>query len=300
MTIQQPKEKPTFSISFSEYSTFMQCPHKWFLNYMLKIPSDTNEELIFGSSVHDTIETLLTTDTMLVKMAKRDIGFAEGIFKGELKKQIQSINDVNMLKKMNEGWVLPTFVKQAMGLLRELKLFTRWKDYEVVDVEIKLDGLPIIECEDVTIVYKGFIDLVLRHKVTGRYLILDWKTSRKAWDINAKEEDPNFYTQLKLYKHFYSMKKGIPMDMIDLCFYNLPREVPQQQKQYDKVIEEAEISDFMKMFSNNCENIYRFNHFKLNKMRFLTKKNYCGRCPYNNINHCNTIDEFQLVEVPKL
>lgn len=300
MTDQQTPNKPTFSISFSEYSTFQQCPHKWFLNYMLKIPSDTNEELIFGSSVHDTIEYLLTDTSMVSKMARKDIGFAETIFKGELGKQIRSIVDTNMLKKMQEGWVAPTFVKQAMGLLRELKLFTRWKDYEVMDVEIKLDGMPIVECDDVTLVYKGFIDKVLRHKTTGRYLILDWKTSRKAWDIEAKEEDPNFYTQLKLYKHFYSMKKGIPIDMIDLCFYNLPREVPQQQKQYDKVITSEEIDEFMKTFRANCEKLYRFNHFKLDKMRFTTKKNYCSRCPYNSVALCNTSDEYQMVEVSKL
>jgi hypothetical protein len=287
--------KPTFSISFSEYSTFQQCPHKWLLNYGLKIPSDSNEELIFGSTLHDTIETVLT-HKVLGPMAQRGLGVEESIFKDHLKTQITEIKDLNLLKKMQEGWVAPTFIKQSKGLLSELNIFKRFKDYEFVDVEIKLDGMPIVELDNVILTYKGFIDLVLKHKVTGRYLIIDWKTSRKPWDINAKEADHNFYTQLKLYKHFYSLKKGIPIDMIDLAFYNLPREEPRRQKQYDKEIEPSEISTFINdVFIPNCQKLYEVDHFHLNKMRFTTKKNFCHRCPYNSVALCNDTDEFQIV-----
>ena len=293
--IPQLKNKPTFSISFSEYSTFQECPHKWFLNYMLKIPSDTNEELIFGSTLHDTIETMLT-DKNLMRLS-HDMNVVESIFKDNLKKQIMDIKDVSLLKKMNEAWAAPTFAKQGKGLLQELNIKKRFQDYEFVDVEIKLDGLPILDREDVTITYKGFIDLVLKHKITGRYLIIDWKSSRKPWNIADKEANYNFYTQLKLYKHFYSMKKEIPIDMIDLAFYNLPRESPRDQKQYNKEILPDEIATFMETFSLNCGKVYDFNHFMLSKARFTTKKNFCGRCPYNNLAMCNDVDEYQVVDL---
>ncbi len=266
---------------------------------MLKIPSDTNEELIFGSAVHDTIETMLT-DKMLMKMS-HNMDVVESIFKDNLKKQIVSITDIAMLKKMQEGWVVPTFVKQARGLIQELNIRKRFQDYEFVDVEIKLDGMPILEREDVIITYKGFIDLVMRNKHTGKYKILDWKTSRKPWDIAKKEADsPNFYTQLKLYKHFYAMKKDIPIEDIDLCFYNLPRDDARNQKQYDKEINVDEIAEFMGIFKENCGKIYDFNHFQLNKARFITKKNYCGRCPYNNLAMCNDVDPHQQVLLSNL
>lgn len=286
-------EKPKFSISFSEYSTFQQCPHKWFLNYCLKIGSGSGEELIFGSAVHNTIESMLTKPVF--KAMANNINVVEGIFKNELKKQIMDVQDLIFLKKIQEGWVAPTFIKQAKGLLEELNIFKRFEDYEFVDVEIKLDGMPIVETDDVILTYKGFIDLVLRHKETGRYLIVDWKTSRKKWDINAKELDTNFYTQLKLYKHFYALNKGIPLDMIDLAFYNLPREEPRDQKFYYKSFTDTEISDFMSEFSSKCMEIYEFDHFTLNKMRFTHKKNYCSRCAYNSITLCNQTDQFQTV-----
>lgn len=286
--------KPTFSISFSEYSTFQQCPHKWFLNYVLKIPGDTNEELLFGSSIHDTIETLLI-DKILSKMAG-NMTVVESVFKDNLKQQIMSITDLVTLKKMQEGWVAPTFIKQANGLFKELNIMNRFKEYTVEDVEIKLDGMPIIELEDATLVYKGFIDLVLKHKETGRYLIIDWKTSRKKWDIKAKEADDNFYTQLKLYRHFYSLKKGIPLDMIDLAFYNLPREEPASQLMYRKEFTNEEISDFIESFADKCTKLYNFNHFQLDKMKITTKKNFCFRCPYNNIAMCNDTDQYQIVD----
>ncbi len=290
--------KPKYSISFSEYSTFQQCPHKWFLNYVLKIPSDSSEELIFGSSLHDTIETMLT-DKNLFRMS-RDMSVVESIFKGNLKKNILDITDIKLLKKMQEGWAAPTFTKQARALLQELNIHTRFKDYEFADTEIKLDGMPIVDRDDVTITYKGFIDLVLRHKNTGRYLIIDWKTSRKPWDINAKEADANFYTQLKLYKHFYSMKKGIPIKEIDLAFYNLPRDDARGQKQYDKIITPDEIAEFMIVFENKCQEVYDFNHFALNKAKFTTKKNFCHRCPYNNLVMCSDSEPFQNVNLDLL
>lgn len=289
----QSIDKPKFSISFSEYSTFQECPHKWFLNYMLKIPSDTNEELIFGSALHDTIETMLT-DKMLMRMS-HNMDVVDSIFKDHLKKQIVEIKDVNLLKKMNEAWAAPMFAKQARGLLQELNIKKRFADYEFIDVEIKLDGLPILERDDVVITYKGFIDLVLMDKKTGRYLIIDWKSSRKPWNIVEKEQGVNFYTQLKLYKHFYSIKKEIPIDTIDLAFYNLPREEPRSQKQYDKEILPDEIDDFMQIFAENCGKIYDFDHFMLSKARFLTKKNYCGRCPYNNLAMCDPTLEYQQI-----
>lgn len=292
MTIQ---EKPIYSISFSEYSTFQQCPHKWFLNYVLKIPSDVNEELVFGSALHNTIEALLT-DRTLGRLSS-DGTIIDAVFKDNLKKEISGITNLSVLKKLQEGWVAPTFVKQARNLILKLDLFNRFRGYEVADVEIRLDNLPIIEMEDFIIVYKGFIDLVLKNKKTGRYLIVDWKSSRKPWDIAKKEEDGNFYTQLKLYKHFYSLKKDIPLEMIDTAFYNLPRDTPDQQLQYDKEITQGELSSFMNDFGNNCADIIRFNHFKLPKARFTTKNNWCSRCHYNNLIMCNDLDEYQVVNV---
>lgn len=287
--------KPTFSISFSEYSTFQECPHKWFLNYMLKIPSDSSEELIFGSSLHDTIESMLTNKNLMGMSGNMQV--VESIYKDNLKQQLLGINDLKLLYKMREGWVAPTFTKQAKELLQELNIKSRYKEYDIVDVEIKLDGMPIVEREDVIMTYKGFIDMVLQHKKTGRYLIIDWKTSGKPWKIDEKELNPNFYTQLKLYKHFYSLKKDIPIDMIDLAFYNLPRNEPRKQRQYNKEIGPGEIKDFMEVFKDNCLKIYDFDHFVLNKAKFTTKKNFCFRCPYNNVAMCNDHEEHQIYDV---
>lgn len=292
------KEKNKYQISFSEYSTYLQCPHKWFLNYVLKIPSDTNEELVFGSALHDTIETMLTH--RVLKFMAKDPNVVEGIFKDELKKQITDIKDIKLLKKFQEAWMAPYFIKQAKATIACLDIFNRFKDYEFVDVEYKLDGMPIIETDDSIITYKGFIDLVLKHKKTGRYLILDWKTSRKKWDINKKEEDPKFYNQLCLYKHFYGMAKNIDIDNIDLCFYNLPREEPEEQRQYDKNFTKIEIKDFIDKFADKCMDIFNFDHFHLEKAKIMTKKNFCSRCVYNNVDLCNDEDEFQVVDFHKL
>ena len=90
---------------------------------------------------------------------------------------------------------------QTINLVKELNFFTKFKDWEIADVEYKLDGLKIAENDRCKIIFKGFIDLVLKSKVEeDTYMILDWKTSGKKWDIEKKVKDN---------KDFFSFGKEI-------------------------------------------------------------------------------------------
>lgn len=289
-----PNGKTLYSISFSEYSSYLQCPHKWFLSYQLKFPGDASEELLFGSAVHDSIECTLTNPN-ITKLVKNKNRMIFPVLEDELKKQIAGVKDVDLLLKIQKQHIFPTFYKQGKEVLEELNIFERFAEYEVIDVEYVLDGLPIGETDDFLIVFKGFIDLVLRHKETGRYLILDWKTSGKAWDINKKEKDVNFYNQLLLYRYFYSMSKGVDMDQIDLCFFNLPRMEPNKLKLYPKTFSVKEVVDFKNKFEKDCMKILNFSIFALQKAKHKTKDNFCHRCKFNKESVCNDIEEYQTV-----
>ena len=180
--------------------------------------------------------------------------------------------------------------------MNDLDFFERFKEYKIVEVEHKLDGFPIIQYDDVEFVFKGYIDLILQHIETGKYLFLDWKTSRKPWDIKAKLRDnPDFFTQLGFYKYFYAQKKEIPFKQIESKFYNFPREVSKSQLLYDGILNETYLNYLFEKLQEIWKRIYETNYCNLDKAKITTKKNFCHRCNFNNENHCNDYDEFQCV-----
>jgi len=279
-----------YKISFSEYSSFLQCPHKWYLNYCLGMPGDINEELIFGQIMHKSIETLIGNKFLRKEM------FFEGIVKKHLKDEIEKIKDINFLTRFNGQGLQFIFIRQVVEVLKELNFFKRFEEYEVVAIEYKLDGLEIIKIENLTFCFKGYIDLVLKKKSNGRYLVIDWKSSRKKWDIQKKLKDnEDLFTQLGLYKHFYSIKAGVPFDQIDVKFFNIPREEPKEMCTHNGVINETYVEYLINKFKNVCGKIYEHSPFELKKARFITKKNYCNRCQFNKEEICNDYDEYQVV-----
>lgn len=284
------KEKKIYSISFSEFSSYLQCPHKWYLTYGLKFPSETNEELIFGSIVHKTIEELLLKPHLQRK------SFLEFLVKSVLKDELKKVDDVNFLTRFSNSPLTYIFIKQATELINKLDFFVRFKDYDIVEVEHKLDGFKLVEFDDMLFVFKGYIDLILQHKENKRYLFLDWKTSKKAWDIKKKLKDnEDFFTQLGFYKLFYSKSKDIPLNKIDVKFFNLPREEPSEQKIYDGILNETYIDFLFTKLKDICTEIYHNDFMSLSKAKITTKKNYCHRCNFNTEKFCNDWDEFQVV-----
>lgn len=289
-------EKQKKRISFSEYSTYLQCPHKWYLNYYLRLPSEVNEELIFGSTIHSTIETLLGSkleQKMFKAMPEQTI---RDIFKRNLKKELERVKDIHFLTKFNNKELGKIFMFQASKLLVKLDFFNRFKDYEIAEVEVKLDGMPIISTDEVDITYKGFVDLILRHKTTGKLLILDWKTSGKAWDINQKMKDnDNFFAQLCLYKYYYSQLKGLDFKQVGTKFYNLPRNEPENQSPYEGILTQDYTDLFFQKFQDTALKIYEHSKSLTNfdKQKFTSKKNFCHRCNFNTEELCNDIDQYQ-------
>jgi hypothetical protein len=294
-------EKDKMKISFSEYSTYMQCPHKWYLQYFHRLPSDTSDELIFGSTVHGVIEELLT-NKILQRMYKMDRDkVIKDIYKGVLKDVLSKVEDIPFLTKFKANNVGQIFMYQTEKLISELNYFERFKNYEVADVEFLLNGLKIAENDKCQVIFKGFIDLVLKNKEDDTYMILDWKTSGKAWDIAKKLKDnSDFFAQLCLYKYFYSQVKGIPFENIETKFYNLPRSEPKKQSLYNGNLRKEYVDNFISNFIDTCFKIYDHKQLEkdFTKIKMVTKQNYCFRCKFNTTEFCNDTEEFQKVIKP--
>lgn len=130
-------------------------------------------------------------------------------------------------EKLEAEWIAPveTMLSQVPGWMDET--FPGWKP---VAAEIQLFE-PIKGHTNKW--FKGFIDAVIRVPKQPRkgskkpasgyfYWILDWKTTSWGWDAQ-KKQDKFKRMQLALYKHYLSLKLGIPLEDIKCGFVLLKR-----------------------------------------------------------------------------
>lgn len=48
------------TVSYSQYSIYKQCPHRWYLDYVKKLqPFKPSVHLIFGTAFHETLQNYL-------------------------------------------------------------------------------------------------------------------------------------------------------------------------------------------------------------------------------------------------
>ena len=212
-------------VSFSQYSMWSGCPQQYKLNYIDKLSeSKSNISLIFGTAMHEILQSyidvclkdskaqadremnlknLLTEKLRLLYLKESENGTKEVCTKDEL---IEHLNDGNL--------ILDYFQKS-----KNFNKFFDLKHEEVVAIE---QPLNILLKENISFI--GYIDMVIKDTFTGKYKIIDFKTSTKGWsDYQKKDEVKN--SQILLYKKFYSELFSVSQDMINVEFIILKRKV---------------------------------------------------------------------------
>ena len=169
------------------------------------------------------------------------------------------------------------------------KYFSK-KGYELVGIEVPINyNLP----NDIKFI--GYMDVVLYNKVSGRYKIIDIKTSTMGWNKWMKA-DKNKTDQLLLYKQFYSKQFNHPMDRIEVEYFIVKRKLyenldfPQKRvqkfapangkpsiNQVVKRLDEFMTESFNSDGEYNTEHIYR---------KEPSKKN-CRYCDFNQTEFCD-------------
>lgn len=305
--IDTEKKKKAITVSFSQYGMWLKCPFRWKLSYMDYLAKyDASINTAFGDAIHVPLQSYLsalytkgTVEADSIDMyGLFDKTFDEGL--KELK--IATEAQVKMLaaEDLEElGLITPALVEEfkqdGKNILDHVlsptvrrKHFPS-KVFELVGVELPL----FIPIRGGTIMYKGYLDIVLRDKVTKKILILDFKTSTFGWNKYQKA-DRTKIDQLLLYKRFYSMFHNIPMNDITVEFFILKRKLyedvafPQQRiqrisppdgKMSIKMVETAFFE-----FINECFTLdglpNKEHHFLKNPDK--GKKN-CKYCPFKTM-----------------
>jgi hypothetical protein len=237
-----PKPK---TVSFSQYAMWLKCPHRWKLSYIDYLSKyDDNINTIFGDAIHiplqEYLSTLYTKGTIEADAINMYALFEKTLDEGLKKLKIATDAQVKMLapEDIEElGLITPALVEEFKQDGKNILDHVRRKhfpskQYEFIGVELPL----FIPIRGGKIVYKGYLDLVLRDKNTKKILIIDIKTSTNGWN-KWQKVDRTKLDQLLLYKRFYSMTHNIPMSDIEVEFFIVKRKLlenvayPQQRIQ---------------------------------------------------------------------
>ena len=248
-------------VSYSQYSMWNSCPHKWKLTYIDNIRRDTPSiHLAFGTAMHYTIQMYLTVLYQGGASQASQLDLKE-ILKEALDKEYKKYRDIyeatylaenvdvekrNILldaefeKHLSKNDMVEFFydgVKILDYFAKHRVEFFNSVDEVLLGIEYKLDE-PLKE----NLNFIGYVDILIKNKKTGRVRIIDLKTSTKGWG-SYKKNDSATTDQLILYKAMYSKKLNIEPKLIDVEFVILKRklyeDIPYKQKRILKFVPAA-------------------------------------------------------------
>jgi len=280
-------------ISYSQYSQWAVCPHKWKLNYIDELRTfKGNIHTLFGSAMHDVLQTYLTVmynDT--IKMA--DSLPLASMLLHRMKKYYKEIVEDLHGEEVSSQEEMQEFYEHGLAIIewfvKKRGMYFSKKGYELVGIEVPIEyDLPN------KIKFVGYIDVLMYDTVRERYKIIDIKTSTMGWNKWAKA-DKTKTDQLLLYKQFYGAQHDIPLDKIDIEYFIVKR------KLYDKVdwpqrrvqtFTPANGTPSINKVTNNIQSFIDecFIDGKYNKEHIYRKeasKKNCRFCEFNQTEYCD-------------
>jgi hypothetical protein len=230
----EPKKK---KVSYSQFSNWYDCRHRWYLDNVKGLKKfEDSVNTCFGTAIHEAIQ--LYVESLYTKGAK----VADGhnlqevftiAFRREMDKAVENgckTKDKTVATVETQGFSyteaqFAEFAEDGANILEAfLNMTNRMKyfpstRYEFIAVEEEI-LMPVKHNVD----FIGYIDIVLKEKNSGRYRIIDIKTSTRGWNKYQKEDQKKL-SQVLLYKAFYSRKYNVPIGLIDVEFFIVRRKL---------------------------------------------------------------------------
>ena len=213
------------NISYSQISMFHRCPHSWKLNYKDKLQVYKDSiHTSFGTSFHEVIQEYYEKFYNDSVKAAESLDVEE-LLKLEMRKNYKIGKERNG-EHFSTAAELEEFYQDGVSILREWKRkkggFIQKRGWHLAGIEIPILITPEHGYENT--LFKGFIDAVLYHEETETFKIVDFKTSTRGWNKNARK-DVMKQNQLILYKEFFSRQFNVPKEKIEVAFIIVKRKI---------------------------------------------------------------------------
>ena len=278
------------NISYSQFSIFKECPHKWELLYKDGLQQYTSTiHTVFGTAMHEALQHYITImfEQSAAEADRFNIEeYFEERFRETYLKEYKSnssthfSSSVEMREFFDDGIAIINFFKKKRG-----QYFSK-RGWFLVACELPIVIVPDNKFKNV--LYKGYLDLVLYHEPTNTFKIIDFKTSTRGWNDKTKKDEGKQF-QLILYKNGFSKQFDIPEDNIEVEFFILKRKIWEESEFPQSRIQEfAPPSGKIKMkkavtalnefieHSFNQDGTYKDNKYP------ITVNENCKYCPFND------------------
>ena len=278
-------------ISHSQFTTYNDCNLKWKLRYIYKLGTFVgNIHTLFGTAMHTVIQEYLSVmyNKSIVAADKLDM---ESRLKEEMVTEFTKIKESqNVLPCTQEEMM--EFYQDGIAIINHFRKYRNKyfmkQNWELVGVEV-----PIVKDVQVGVDVMGYLDVVLRNKISGRVVIIDLKTATRGW-TDWQKKDFNKKSQLLIYKKFYSELFDVSLDKIDVYFLILKRKIAKNPdfpitrlQKFEPANGVPSINKTMKKFEEFRTEVFD------DSGNYLLERNYsakpgsaCKFCEFYNTEYC--------------
>ena len=286
------------NVSYSQLSMYTQCPKKWALNYRdgHKV-QEQSIHMTFGSALHETLQMYL--DVIYNKSgAEADRSNLEEDFEERLRNCYADAYKKNNKEHFSTPQEIREFYDDGIEIISYLKknrskYFSK-RGWSLVGCEVPIVLAPNIRLPRVK--YMGFLDIVLYHEDTNKFVIIDIKTSTRGWNDKAKK-DKSKQHQLVLYKKFFAEQYKVPIDNIEIEFFIVKRKLYESQDYVIKRVQQfrppsgkTSINRATKSLQDFLSNCFTPDGFNPKPMPEIVNNN-CKWCPFNKTHLCSATSE---------
>ena len=221
--VKEPEEGDA-KVSYSQYTMYANCPHKWKLTYMEgQKKFDPSIHLVFGTAMHETLQSWLDVlyNKSLPEATELDLGkmLYEAMITEYKKMREETGVEFSTPDQMEE------FLEDGLEILNYVTKnrvdYFNTRQLTLVGIE-----LPIYTKVNEThnIYMRGYLDLVFEDSYTNKLEIWDIKTSTMGWN-KWQKADKTKTAQLILYKKFLSEQYGYDIDRIGVKYFIVKRKL---------------------------------------------------------------------------
>lgn len=277
-------------VSYTQFSAWSECPHRWKLMYIDKHRQPPNIHLAFGTAMHESIQEYL--DLMYNKSIKAadefpiHTDFQERFMKiyGDYKEQIGDnfSTKKEIIEFVNDGLEIIDFFLQR----RQMHFSKRGT--KLLGVEMPILTPP--HGEHPNIMLYGKLDLVFYDEDLQKVSIWDIKTSTRGWTKWDKENKIKT-AQMVLYKKYFAEQYNIPVDSIDCKYFIVKRKIPKDPmypamasriQTFEPSSGKVTMNRVSKQLLEFIDDCFENDMYKMKEYKKNPSDKTCKWCPFND------------------
>jgi hypothetical protein len=277
-------------VSYTQFTMWSECPHKWKLAYIDKHKSPPNIYLAFGTAIHESIQEYF--ELMYNKSIKSadefniHSDFQERLLNiySEYKKEFGNISTKEeIIEFVNDGLEIIDF------FIQRRQMYFSKKGTKLLGIEMPILTPPHEKYPNVMLY--GKLDMVFYDEDLKKVTIWDIKTSTRGWTKWDKENKLKM-SQMVIYKKYFAEQYNIPVDSIDCKYFILKRKIPKDPmypamasriQTFEPSSGKVTMNRVSKQLLEFIEDCFDENHmYRMKEYTKLPSEKNCKWCPFND------------------